>query len=488
MFRSFIASLLLLMSQLTWAQSLKINVHLDTSAHQPLTGRLYIFSVTDTTMGVQDPDPFHPSPTFYLDVKNWKGGEIRTLDSTAPAYPVKLSNLTPGFYKFAAILDIDTVERNNTTTTGNWYSRDVVAKVIPGDNGEVHLYLRRQIPKNVFRESDSIKEVVMKSKLLSAFHRQDIFIKAGIVLPAGYKQNTGITYPVVFIIPGWGGTHTDATGRGPAQRYGFGMGKEKIYVYLNPETQTRWGLHSFVDSRVNGPWGKSLVEEFIPYLATQYRINPDPATHFLVGQSSGGYGTLWLQLNYPKAFNGCWSVSPDPVDFSNFTSVNIYEKNVNMYYDSKGNVRPFFIVNGQPSATIKEFGEFEYFLGDGGQLQAFEAEFGLPDKNGRPLMLFDRKTGAIDPRIAKTWQPYDMGLFVLNNYKRLEKDLSGKVHVFAGADDNFFLNGAVLLFKTKAEKANAVLTAELIPGANHWSIWSTAFTQRVQKEIDERVR
>ena len=145
-------------------------------------------------------------------------------------------------------------------------------------------------------------------------------------------------------------------------------------------------------------------------------------------------------------------------------------------------------MNNQYLYTIRNFAVFENFLGDGGQMQAFEAEFGLPANNHRPRELFDRETGKIDPVVAESWKQNDMGLYVLNNYKRLENDLKGKVHVYAGGDDNFYLNGAVLLFKQKAEKVHADIVAEIIPGANHWSIWSQDFTTRVQSEIDARIK
>ncbi|WP_276483756.1 alpha/beta hydrolase-fold protein [Paraflavitalea pollutisoli] len=478
--------LLLLTAIAGHAQAFKIYVHLDTAAHLAQTGRLYVFSVTDTAYGVQDPDPFRPTPSFYKDVRNWQPGTVQEIDGAARAYPIPFDQLKPGFYKFAAILDVDTIERNNTTTPGNWYSRDVKVEVRAGN--EAHIHLARQIPQRPFRERDSIKLVNFRSALLSKFHRSDRFIKAGVVLPASYSQDTNRRYPVVFIIPGWGGTHYDILGPQAAQRYGIGTGKDKIYVYLNPETQTRFGLHAFVDSRVNGPWGKALVEELIPHLTSQYRIDRDPLQHFVMGQSSGGYGALWLQLNYPKSFGGCWAVSPDPVDFSNFTGVDLYEPGANLYVDKTGAERPFFIVDGKPLGTLKKFVALEDFLGDGGQLQSFEAEFGVPDKQGRPQLMYNRATGAIDPKVVATWQAYDLGRFLLTHYKKLAKDLDQKVHVYAGADDNFFLDKAVLLFREKAARVNAAMAIELFPGANHWTIWNPAFTQRVQREIDQRIK
>jgi S-formylglutathione hydrolase FrmB len=272
-------------------------------------------------------------------------------------------------------------------------------------------------------------------------------------------------------------------------RYGMGMGLEKIYVYLNPETSNPYGLHAFIDSRVNGPWGRALVEEFIPYLTGKYRIEKNKELHFVAGQSSGGYAALWLQLNYPKEFGGCWAVSPDPVDFSDFTSVNLYEKGGNFYYDQTNKIRPFFEMNGQYLGTIMGFSKFEDFLGNGGQLQSFEAVFGILDKKtGKPAQIFNRNTGIIDASIVEQWKPYDMSLFIENNYNKLKESISGKIHVYAGAQDNFFLNRSVRLFKQKVKKLNMFqATVEEIEGANHWTIWNEGFTKRVQQEIDKRI-
>ncbi|MDF2191536.1 alpha/beta hydrolase [Paraflavitalea sp. CAU 1676] len=486
MFRISLLLLLLSMAIAAGAQEFKLYVHLDTSAHQSLSGRLYVFSASDTSKGVQDPDAIHPTPSFYIDVRGWKGGTAQLFDSTCIGYPVAFSKLKPGPYKFGAVFDVDTTERSNTALAGNWYSRDVKVEVKPGN--DVHLYLSRKFPQRAFNENDTVKLVSMQSALLSRFQQRDVFIKAGIVLPPDYGKDTSLHYPVVFVIPGWGGTHYDVLSKGPVKRYGMRLGKDKIYVYLNPETQTRYGLHAFVDSRVNGPWGKALVEELVPYLSTRFRIEVDRSKHFVVGQSSGGYAALWLQLNYPTSFGGCWAVSPDPVAFSNFIGVDIYAKRANLYYDKQRQEHPFFLENGKGTSTLKQFVLMEDFMGDGGQMQSFEAEFGLPDATGRPRLLFNRTTGAIDHAVVQSWKPYDLAWFVEANYKRLAKDLEGKVHVYAGAEDNFSLDKAVQLFKESSVKMKADFTVELLPGANHWSVWSEAFTQRVQREIDQRIK
>ncbi|MDZ4070827.1 MAG: hypothetical protein U1C70_03285 [Sediminibacterium sp.] len=61
------------------------------------------------------------------------------------------------------------------------------------------------------------------------------------------------------------------------------------------------------------------------------------------------------------------------------------------------------------------------------------------------------------------------------------------MHVYAGAADNFLLNEAVTAFTQKAVAAKVPVVTELIPGADHWNIWSEAFTKRVVAEIDTKI-
>lgn len=465
----------------------KLHIRLDSSIQQPLSGRLFIYTLSDTTKNIPN-QPNPKEPMFAFDISNWKGTKTIELNTKAVHMPVDLVALKPGYYKVAGILDIDPTERGNFNP-GNVYARkDAILYVNEQGEGQTEVLFASQIAKRVFRQTDSVREVIIKSNLLTTFRKKDIFLQSAVRLPASYSKDPTRKYPLVLVIPGWGGTHYDLQGSFPMKRYAMNAGKEKIFVYLNPENQSPFGLHAFVDSRVNGPWGKALVEELIPHLEEQFRIDKDPSQHFIMGQSTGGYGSLWLQLNYPDAFGGCWSVSPDPVDFSSYLSVNIYDKPANFYTDNDGKQRGFFLMNGQFTSTIKEFTDLETFLGDGEQLQAFEAEFGIPDAKGRPLELFDRTTGKVNASVVKTWEPYDLGLFLQKNWKRLKSKLDHKIHVYAGSEDNFFLNQAVEAFGKKAVSVKASAVVEIIPKADHWSIWSTAFAERVQREIDERIK
>lgn len=479
------AALCLLFASLCLHAQVKVYVHLDTSIHKSFTGRLVLLTQNDTSKGVGDGNGVQAS--FAKNITNWQPGQVQVFDNSAEASGPSLDKLPAGYYKLAAVMHLQGEGRDKVPNAGNAYSRkEFILHVNENASGEQHVYINSIFQERSFRETARIKLLQLKSELLSTFHRKTVSMQAAVILPDSVEP--GKKYPVVFIIPGWGGTHFDAMNASARARYGIGKGLQKIYVYLNPETQTRWGLHAFVDSDVNGPWGKALVEELIPYLKTQYPVSLSADNYFVMGQSSGGYGAAWLQLHYPQAFNGCWAVSPDPVDFSNFTGVNLYDPAENMYFDREGKERGLYFIAGKAQSTLRQVCTGDEFAGDGSQQQSFEAEFGKAGSDGRPRLLFNRLTGVIDRTVVNDWKSHDLGLYVHQHWSSLAPALSGKVHVYAGAQDNFLLNNAVMAFAAKAKSVNADLVAELIPGADHWSIWSPAFTERVQWEIDARVK
>lgn len=475
--------LLMFLVYVTNAQ-VKVYVHLDTSIHTTFSGRLLLLTQDDTTQRFGQVNT--PQLSFAREVQNWASGQVQVFDDASQSSGASISHMKPGYYRLVAVMHANKEERAQIQNAGNAYSKaEQILHITENGTGEQHVYINAVFQPRKFRETPLVKEVSLKSSLLSSFHKKEMFIKAAVILPD--SMDAGARYPVVFVIPGWGGTHFDALNAQARSRYGIGKGKKKIYVYLNPESQTRWGLHALVDSDVNGPWGKALVNELVPYLSQNYPVSPEGKHHFVMGQSSGGYGALWLQLNYPDAFNGCWAVSPDPVDFSDFTGVKLYAPGVNMYTDENGKERGLFLQDGKPTTTIRNMVNADEFTGDGGQFQSFEAEFGKAGSDGRPLQLFSRKTGQINQQVLTDWKRYDMGLYLQRTWPLLGRGLAGKVHVYAGGEDNFYLNRSVNAFAAKAAEVKADIIAETIPGADHWSIWSPAFTERVQRELDARI-
>ena len=458
-----------------------INVTLSPDNKGPYSGRLVVYTVSDTTkqFGRDNTDN---EAAFAIDVKDWKSGETRVIDRKAFPYISTVDSLKSGYYKLVAILDTNNKERSRMAT-GNLYSKkEALLKIEKGKPANTALVLNASFPERKFQENDSVKEEVFQSPVLTKFRKE-----AGIILPSSYTAKPEKHYPVVFIIPGWSGTHFNALSKSYTSLYKGTTAEEKIYVFLNPESNTPFGLHAFVDSRVNGPWGEALVTEFIPYLTAKYRITKDPELHFITGQSSGGYGAIWLALHYPEHFGGCWATAPDPVDFTSFTGVNIY-KDKNFYTGDDGKERGFYKTGEAYQTTIRQAQQKELLEGDGGQQQSFEAEFGLMANNNKPKPLFDRKTGKIDKSVAKVWQDYDLAQYVVANWKKIKGQAAGKIKIYAGSKDNFGFNESVVAFAEKIKKADAAIYTEIIPEADHFNTRNPQLNQRIHDEMDAIIK
>ena len=416
---------------------------------QPFTGRVYVMlGKSDKVEPRFGPNWFRPEPIFARDVKDWKPGEDLTIDRTAFGFPDPLVKLPKSTYSVQAVMDFDRGERNFSTAPGNGYSKSVRQELDPAATGPVTLVIDQVVPPRVFKETERVKLVEIDSKLLSDFCKRPMKLRAGVVLPKSFAAEPKRRYPVVYEIPGFGGTH--AMAHNLLHRTDV-AGVEMLWVVLDPSC--RLGHHVFADSANNGPCGRALVEELIPFIEKEYRGLGVPAGRFVTGHSSGGWSSLWLQVTYPDFFGGVWSTSPDPVDFRDFQRINIYRPGVNMFIDDQGERRPLARSKGKPSLYYKPFSDMDRIMGHGGQLDSFEAVFSPRGPDGKPRPLWDRDTGAVNPDVARTWEKYDIRLILENNWKTLAPKLAGKLHVYTGSDDTFYLDGAVVLLEGVAGKA-----------------------------------
>ena len=235
----------------------------------------------------------------------------------------------------------------------------------------------------------------------------------------------------------------------------------------------RLGHHVFADSANNGPVGRALVEELIPVIEEEYRGLGTADARFVTGHSSGGWSSLWLQVAYPDVFGGVWSLSPDPVDFRDFQRIDLTRPGVNLFSDDDGKPRPLARAGGKPLLYFKPFSDMETVMGHGGQLASFEAVFSPRGADGRPRPLWDRATGAVDPETARAWEKYDIRRKLEREWKTLGPKLAGKLHVYTGAEDTFYLEGAVRLLTGVAAGAWAATpSSRSSPAATTPACWT----------------
>jgi S-formylglutathione hydrolase FrmB len=244
-----------------------------------------------------------------------------------------------------------------------------------------------------------------------------------------------------------------------------------IWVFLDESSAT--GTHEFADSVNNGPWGQALTTELIPYLESHYRMDANVNGRFLNGHSSGGWATLWMQTRYPKIFGGTWSTSPDPSDFHDFTGPNLYAPGANVYRKPDGTPWPLVRDKGKVLVTFQQYAQMERVLGPyGGQMASFDWVFSPRGEDGRPEQMFNRDTGDVDPVVVTYWRDhYDIAYRLENNWPTLKPDLDGKIHLYVGTADTFYLDGAAHRLKAVLDGLHAHSDIRFIPGRTHFDLY-----------------
>jgi hypothetical protein len=446
------------------------------------TGRVYVMlSTSDRGEPREGPSWFRPEPFFALDVEDWKPETPLVFDDQALGYPGPPASIEAGTWRIQAVmrcnLDSPTVGRGR----GDAVSGVLTRRLDGATAGAVELVIDRQVGEPQFQGTDDIKLIETRSAVLSAFHGRDIMLRAAVILPPGYDDATD-RYPALYLIGGFASDHRLA----PMVKRQFEslQGAERVCIIV-PDPRCRTGHHAFADSDNNGPWGRAFTEELVPAVEHAFKVGATPAGRFLTGVSSGGWSSLWLQVTHPDFFGGTWSVAPDPVDFRSFQGIDIYAPGVNVYTDEQGNPRPIARMGDQVMLWFEPFARMEWVMGDGGQLGSFEAVFGPRGAGGHPARLFDRATGAVDPAVAAAWKRYDIRMILEAAWPQLEPKLAGKVSVFVGDQDNFYLDRAVGLLKAWQESVDAGIVVEILPGRNHATAFSPALRQRVLTELLE---
>ncbi|MGE5192043.1 MAG: alpha/beta hydrolase-fold protein [Deltaproteobacteria bacterium] len=452
---------------------------------EPYSGRVYLFfGKNPKTEPRQGPDWFHPEPFVALDVKNWKAGEPLVMGTSSGArmlaFPKPLAEIDLSGHRVQAVARFNPYERRVGTGPGNGYSvvADVAAAAEKSQPQE--LLIDKIGSERPFPENRWFKLVQVRSRLLSDFHQRDVSLRGSVLLPAGYYDRPERRYPVIFEIPGFGGTHVYRVPQEPIPEENEG-GVEFLRVTLDPSCPL--GHHVFADSANNGPVGKALVTELLPELDRQFRTVAASTARFLTGHSSGGWSSLWLQVNYPDTFGGTWSTSPDPVDFRDFQRINLYRPGENMYRDGAGNRRPLARFGDKVALWFDDFDRMEEVLGFGGQLHSFEAVFSPRAADGRPMRVWNRNTGAVDTEAAMSWTKFDIRLILERRWPELAPKLAGKLHVFQGELDTFYLDGATRLLKESLAALKSDAIVEIIPGKSHFDLLTADLHLRMRGEM-----
>jgi len=498
-------------------------------ATEALDGRLLLMLATKP-----DPEPrfqinagLDGQLIFGMNVAKMEPGTTITFTETAFGYPYEsLSKVPPGDYYVQALLhtyETFTLASGHTVklpmdngegqqwnkSPGNIYSKPfkitVTAKGVP----QIRVIMDQVIPPLPEPEDTPwIKHVKLKSEKLSKFYGRDMYLGAHVLLPKGFDTHPEAKYPLMVFhghfpkdfggfrtTPPDPNTKPEFSERFQVRGYNIKQQQEAYDFYQ------RWNEPDFprfliveiqhptpyyddsyaVNSANQGPYGDAITYELIPYLEEQFRGIGKGWARFLYGGSTGGWEALAVQVKYPDEYNGCFAACPDPIDFRAYCLANLYKDKNAYYYEAehkKIEVPAHRDYLGQLQTTVREANHLELVLGDksrsGQQWDIWEATYSPQGNDGYPKRIWDKKTGDIDPQVANYWKEnYDLRHIMERDWDKLGTKLQGKIHIYCGDMDNYYLNNAVYLMEDFLENTtNPYYDGEVTYGDRAEHCWN----------------
>ena len=393
-------------------------------------------------------------PTLGVDAPPLAPGDRVTVGAGAAAFPIeKLGDLPAGEYRVQAVLATNRDIRR-VDAPGNLYGDIRRVELDPGRPAAIDLRLTQRIPdERLPDDTGLLRFLSIPSERLSAFHGRPVHLRAGVILPPGHGEDEARRYPLRVRIGGYGARYTGVQRMmrpGSPFRTAWLDPDAPRFVLLHLDGAGPWGDPYQVDSANNGPYGAAVTEELIPHVEQRFRAGGSADARVLDGGSTGGWVALALQIFHPDFFGGAWASCPDSVDFRAFQLVDVY-RGGNAYVDADGGERPSARnLDGSTRFTMRHELRMENVLGggdswtrSGGQWGAWNAVYGPRGADGLPVPLWDPASGEIDTEVTTHWERYDLRLVLERGWDTLAPKLRGRLNIWVGDMDDYFLEGAV---------------------------------------------
>jgi S-formylglutathione hydrolase FrmB len=433
----------------------------------------------------QVPRAFGRDPIVVVDVEDWKPGVPLLVNAAnARCAPMDFEDIPPANYFIRAFMKLDP-DSYKPGSDGNGASRTLPVRAAAFDTMPIQLTIvRRLAPVRFGRESDRVISDTVRSELLSDFHGDEIRIGYTVVLPPGYFIETERRYPSRI----WLGAHATnhrvgASALRPLETYPGGNDIVTVLI----DVTSRFGHPYFVDSASSGPWERALLEEVLPQIEREYRL--DPAGRFLTGHASGAWSAIWLQLHNPDQFAGVWAIAPWPTTWTSWFGVNLYEDE-NALTDADGQPRAYGVMaDGRGVETAAVSWRRDDLLVDGGPFRSYEWAFSPPGEDGRPRHFFDRRTGVIDRSVIEHWKQWDLVDLVERGGEELAAALrTTPITVRVGGRDGYQVEEPIRRLVAAMEAAGIAVNFEFEPDLGHGNIAEIEYQMGALKAMVDRYR
>lgn len=491
-------------------------------------GRVMVILTPDgkTEPRFQTRPDYFGAQMFGVTVDGLKRGESATIGGDVLGFPAEaLGKVPAGRYHAQAVLHrYDTYRLASGKTVklpaprgagqnwrlepGNLVSTPQVIDFDPAKPGAIELTLDKVNPAIAEpKDSEFVRHFKFRSEKLSKFWGRDIYLRGHVLVPKDFDKHPEAHYPLMIFhghFPAdFGGFRTTPPDPDlkcePSERFNlpcynrteqeeaYNFYKQWVsekfprYLVVEIDHSNPYYDDSYAVNSANiGPYGDAITYEFIPALEKKFRGLGKNWSRFMYGGSTGGWEALGVQVKYPDQYNGAFAACPDPIDFRQMMLTNIY-KDKNAYFHegpftkvARAGKRDY--LDNSPY-TMEMENRWELVMGDktrsGGQWDIWEAVFSPNGADGYPQRIWDKRTGVIDPKVADYWREnYDLRHILERDWKTLAPKLQGKIHIYVGDMDNFYLNNAVYLMEDFLKKADPPYQGEVDYGDRAEHCWS----------------
>jgi hypothetical protein len=479
------------------AQSFTVSFPKEVSA-QPFDGRILL--VLSTNPSDEPRNQIDDTPrsqmVFGLTVDGLKPGEAAVVDASAFGYPIRnLKDVPPGEYTVQAVLNrYETFHRGDGKTVkmhmdqgegqhwnsspGNLYSKPRKITIARGGT-PIAVSLTEAIPPiPTPPDTKYVRHIKIQSDVLTKFWGRPMFVSAVVLVPEGFDDHPDARFPLMIFHDHFVEDFDDfrTTPSDPnlkpdySERFHL-AGYNRIQQEEAYKFYQQWIAPGFprfliikiqhanpfyddsyaVNSANVGPYGDAIENELIPAIEKKFHGIGQGWARFVYGGSTGGWESLAVQIFYPNHYNGAFAACPDPIDFHEFMNIDLYNDKNAFYLEGAHKrveqpaMRDYL---GHTLITTRDNNAYELALGDHGrsgeQFDIWQAVYGPVGPDGYPAAIFDKETGEIDHKVADYWhEHYDLEAILERDWAKLGPELAGKIHIYVGADDTYFLNDAV---------------------------------------------
>ena len=328
-----------------------------------------------------------------------------------------------------------------------------------------------------------VRHIEIKSERYRAFWGRDMYLGAHVLVPEGFDEHPEARYPLMIFHGHFPADFGDFRTEPPdpdleceycerfqldcynriqqQEAYDFYRHwiSDEIPRFLIVEIQHANPFYDdsyAVNSANLGPYGDAITYELIPEIERRFRGIGEGWARFLVRRldrrlgGAGGAGLL------PRRVQRRLRRLPGPHRLPGLHGGRHLRGRQRLLRATARSARSSGPAHrdylGHVTATLRDYNHLELALGtrsrSGDQCDIWEAVYSPVGDDGYPKRIWDKLTGEIDPEVAEHWRrTTTCGYILRRDWATLGPKLAGKIHIYCGDMDNYYLNNAVYLIE-----------------------------------------